>query len=91
MSCKTVQLEDGARAIVCSPARRKARCISCGKAADLLCDWKVKARRSGACDAPICTRCTHVPAPGKDLCPAHRDEWQARRAPAAPGTSAHSH
>lgn len=78
MVCETVQLENGARAIVCSPGRRKARCGECGKVANLLCDWKVKTRRSGTCDAPICDDCTHSPAPGKDLCPTHRDEWLAR-------------
>ena len=78
MVCETVQLENGARAIVCSPGRRKARCSECGKTANLLCDWKVKTRRSGTCDAPICADCTHNPAPDKDLCPTHRDEWLAR-------------
>lgn len=78
MTCTPVTLENGTRAIVCGPRQKKARCSSCGKPADLLCDWKVKSRRSGTCDAPICRDCTHKPARGKDLCPAHRDEWLAR-------------
>ncbi|WP_439569087.1 hypothetical protein [Sphingopyxis sp.] len=76
MGCETVQLDNGARAIVCSPGRTK-RC-ACGKRADRLCDWKVKTRRSGTCDTPICRACSHEPAPGKDLCPAHREVWLSR-------------
>lgn len=77
MPCETVRLENGTRAIVCSPGRGK-RCSSCGKRAGQLCDWKVADRKSGTCDEPICSSCSHVPAPGKDLCPRHRDEWLAR-------------
>lgn len=53
--------------------------VSCerGKPADLLCDWKVKTKRSGTCDAPICARCPHVPAKDKDLCPDHAAEWRS--------------
>lgn len=80
MTCETVTLPGGARAIVCGPKR--ARC-ACGKRADRLCDWKVKARRSGTCDTPVCSSCSHAPAPGKDLCPAHRDAWLARQGKAA--------
>ena len=77
MGCETVQLANGARAIVCSSGRAK-RC-ACGKRAGLLCDWKVKTRRSGTCDTPVCSSCSHKPAPGKDLCPAHREAWLSRR------------
>lgn len=80
MTCETVTLPGGGRAIVCGP--RSARC-ACGKRADRLCDWKVRTRRSGTCDEPICTSCSHAPAPGKDLCPAHRDQWLARQARAS--------
>ncbi|MBB3691485.1 hypothetical protein [Sphingomonas sp. BK580] len=55
--------------------------------ATLACDWKVPTRRSGTCDAPICTRCTTSPAPEKDLCAAHAaafETWRAARAAAAP-------
>lgn len=83
MTCEFVDLGNGARAIVCGPKRAKSRCASCGKRAGLLCDWKVADCRSGTCDTPICADCTHSPAPGKDLCPAHRDEWLARSAAAS--------
>ena len=77
MTCKVVQLKEGMTAIVCGTSPRR-RC-GCGKPATLLCDWKVKTRKSGTCDAPICTKCSLSPAPGKDLCPKHAAEWEARR------------
>jgi hypothetical protein len=77
MTCHHVPLASGGHAIICTSEKAK-RCIQCGRRAALLCDWKVKARRSGTCDAPICTSCTHSPAPEKDLCPSHAAEWMAR-------------
>jgi hypothetical protein len=47
----------------------------CGKPGKLLCDWKVD---GGTCDKPLCSNCTYVPAPDKDLCPVHAAEWKAR-------------
>lgn len=69
---------DGARGFLCTSAKRK-RCVGCGRTATLECDWKVPTRKSGTCDAPLCATCSHKPAPGKDLCPPHRDQWLARR------------
>jgi hypothetical protein len=78
MICQAVTLPDGGLAIVCTGGRLR-RC-ACGETATQLCDWKVKTRRSGTCDKPLCERCTHVPAPGKDLCPGHAAMWKARAA-----------
>lgn len=78
MVCRVVKVDGGMNAIVCTSAKRK-KCSSCGRPADLLCDWKVKTKRSGTCDKPICDRCTHSPAPDKDLCPDHAAEWKSRR------------
>jgi hypothetical protein len=75
MPCEHVTLPGGVHAIVCSG--RRNRC-ACGAPATLACDWKVPGRKSNTCDAPICRTCTHVPAPDKDLCPAHAAEWKAR-------------
>ena len=86
MICERVSLPGGAAAIVCS-GRRRARC-ECGRAADLLCDWKVSSKRSGTCDAPVCTTCTTSPAADKDLCPAHASEfedWKATKSAGAFG------
>lgn len=83
MACEHVSLPGGGTAIVCGTTRRQ-RC-ACGRAATLLCDWKVPGKR-GTCSAPICARCTLSPAPEKDLCPTHATafhEWKnqpARRA-----------
>ena len=76
MPCEHVTLPGGQRAIVCS-SRSTRRC-ACGAPGTQLCDWKVKGRRSGTCDAPICRKRTHVPATDKDLCPKHAAEWKAR-------------
>lgn len=78
MTCTTVELDNGTRAIVCTGRKARARCAGCDGPAARLCDWKVKSRRSGTCDTPVCSSCSHSPAPKKDLCPAHRDEWLAR-------------
>lgn len=75
MPCEVTTLPNGGRAIVCGSRRRQL--CACGRTATQLCDWKVPGRRSGTCDKPLCSRCTHVPAPDKDLCPAHAAEWKA--------------
>lgn len=80
MACKHITLPGGGTAIVCG-TRRRQRC-ACGRPATLACDWKVQARKSGTCDAPICAQCTTSPAPGKDLCPLHAtafNSWKARK------------
>lgn len=61
---------------MCGPRRKRQRC-ACGRAATLLCDWKVPANPGGTCNAPICEACTTVPAPDKDLCTAHAAAWEA--------------
>lgn len=82
MTCETVTLPGGQRAIVCSRARRRPKCRACGRPATLECDWKKPRKKSGTCDAPICDRCTTSPAPDKDICPACLPElkaWQSER------------
>ena len=84
MPCDFVTLPQGGTAIVCSSGRR-ARC-SCGQPAPFLCDWKVEAKRSGTCDAPICAGCASEPAPNKHLCVTHQvafERWKADRLSAA--------
>lgn len=73
MPCHHITV-DGVSAIVCTSGRtQKCRC---GRKATRLCDWKVKGRKSGTCDKPLCARCSHSPAPEKDLCPQHAAEWK---------------
>lgn len=58
--------------------RWRAKLCSCGRGrATLLCDWKVD---GGTCDAEICPSCSTIPAPGKDLCPAHAEVWETWKA-----------
>lgn len=88
MTCTPIQLPNGARAIVCGPRQPRKKC-ACGRPATLLCDWKIPGAEeyalvkagtvTGTCDRPLCDQCTHSPAPEKDLCPKHRDEWLARQ------------
>lgn len=80
MTCEHVTLPGGARAIVCS-SRRRPRC-GCGRPAPLLCDWKVRGKRAGTCDKPICAGCSTKPAEdaAKDLCPEHGEAYRAWRA-----------
>lgn len=80
MTCHPVEIPGVGRGFVCTSGRRK-RC-ACGRPATLECDWKVPTRKSGTCDAPICAKCTTSPAPGKDLCGKHAEEfkvWKASR------------
>lgn len=80
MACEFLDLGNGQRAIVCGGRTQPKRC-KCGRPATLLCDWKVPERKSGTCDAPICSSCSTSPAPDKDICPAHKptlEAWQAR-------------
>lgn len=74
MGCEVVKIGD-VRAIVCGRDRRRSKRCKCGAIADRQCDWKVKGKRSGTCDAWVCQACSVEPAPGKDLCTAHAAAW----------------
>lgn len=76
MTCTPVNLPGGGMAIVCTTTQR----CKCGNRATLECDWKVPEKASGTCDKPLCAKCTHSPAAGKDLCPTHAAEWKQRLA-----------
>lgn len=71
MGCRNVELENGARAIVCGRTKRCA----CGRAASRLCDGTDPQRKSGTCDTAMCEKCTYSPAPEKDFCPKHAGQW----------------
>lgn len=83
MPCQTVRMPGGGAAIVCSRTKPKRRC-GCGKPATRECDWIVGQKTftgpARTCDAPLCASCTHEPAPEKDLCPVHAEQWRARQA-----------
>lgn len=78
MTCHSVPPPSGGAAIICGPLRK----CRCGKRATLLCDWKVKGKKSGTCDQPLCSGCAFKPSADKDLCSAHAgdfDRWQRAR------------
>jgi len=77
MTCEHVKIPDGGYAIVCGRSQRSQHC-KCGRPSTRMCDWKVPSRKSKTCDAPLCDRCTHSPAPDKDLCAEHAAIWFAR-------------
>jgi hypothetical protein len=78
--CRSLQFADGTFAIACG-TRAKPKYCACGRAADLLCDWKVAARKTGTCDLPICPKHALQVGPDKHLCPQHKkayEEWKRR-------------
>jgi hypothetical protein len=74
--CLNVKFADGTSTIVCGIRSRKKFC-ACGHAADLLCDWKVKEKKSGTCDAPICPKHAKQVGPDKHLCPLHQKAYES--------------
>lgn len=72
--CLKMQLPNGDFAIVCG-GHAKTKYCACGRTGDLLCDWKVKNKKSGTCDAPICRKCALEVGPDKHLCKEHQRAW----------------
>jgi hypothetical protein len=60
-------------------ARRLERiCEDCRqRPAVMLCDWKTD-KGAATCDRMVCAECGSQPAPSKDLCRKHTEEWHAR-------------
>lgn len=81
MPCSHVRIEgsDGqvAHAIICGRRRIRA-CRKCGGISTRECDWKLPNGKT--CDCPLCERCSTKPAPEKDLCPVHAEQWGERLA-----------
>lgn len=76
--CDHVKLPDGGFAFICGVRRTKQFC-ACGRAGELLCDWKVKGKKSGTCDAPICLKCALEVGADKHLCREHRKAFESWR------------
>ena len=72
--CLKMQMPDGTVAIICG-GHAKTKYCACGREADLLCDWKVKAKKSGTCDAPVCKQHALQVGPDKHLCQEHRKAY----------------
>lgn len=78
--CLHMKFEDGTSAIICGTRQRRQYC-ACGRASDFLCDWKVREKKSGTCDAPICKAHALEVGPDKHLCPQHQrafENWKAK-------------
>lgn len=91
MACYRVRLPEGGFALVRITGKRVNCCVKCGCIATRECDWKVKGKRSGTCDAHLCDVCTVEPEQGKDLCPEHAkawEQWKLRHAAAQPSEHA---
>lgn len=71
MPCSSIKV-GGITAIVCGRAKIHA-CSVCGEPSTRQCDWKIDSYHT--CDKHLCEKCTHVPAPNKDLCPRHAQRW----------------
>ena len=84
MACEHLKFPDGSTAIICGLRRSKKFC-ACGRACEFECDWKVKDRKSGTCDLPICSKHALQVGPDKHLCPLHQKAWEdwKRRHPGA--------
>lgn len=72
MPCRTINLGNGATAIVCTRGERRHRCKECGHAASRQCDYPLRGKASGrTCSAYLCARCAVVVGPDRDYCPPH--------------------
>jgi hypothetical protein len=83
--CLKLEMPDGSFGIVCGIRRGKRQFCICGRAADFLCDWKVKENKSGTCDLPVCKDHAQQVGPDKHLCQKHQKayaDW-LRRHPGA--------
>lgn len=79
MSCHVMRDADGkAIGFVCGVRMRRKRCGACATGdGEYQCDWKLTGDKAGkTCDAYLCVRCAHSPAPDKHLCPAHWRLWE---------------
>lgn len=73
--------------LIACGVRSSARWCECGRAAKYECDWKVRERKSGTCDKPMCETHTKQVAPNKHICAAHQipyAAWLRRREANAP-------
>lgn len=80
MKCTMLKV-NGSDVIVCGSRWRHLSCVVCKAPAPRLCDWNVGNGKT--CDAPICAEHSYQPAPDKDLCPRHAEQWKQRQEKAA--------
>jgi len=76
-----LKIESIGGVIICGGRGHRVRHCACGRPADLLCDWKVKEKTSGTCDAPVCKAHAQQVGPDKHICQEHQRayrDWQKR-------------
>lgn len=72
MTCESVTLANGTRAIICRSRPRRRKCSCCGtRWAERECDYPDLKRKSGTCDKPLCTKCAVKGGDNIDYCPHH--------------------
>lgn len=72
MPCRTINLGNGATAIVCTRGERSHSCRECGARASKQCDYALRGRASGrTCSVYLCDRCAVVAGAELDYCPTH--------------------
>ena len=72
MTCESFKIGD-AVGIICSRGKRRPNCAvpGCGRPAMFECDWPVKRKKSGTCDARLCEAHRVKVGEDRDLCPPH--------------------
>ncbi len=70
--CRTIVLENGETAIVCSRGERRKRCKECNRDATKQCDFPLRGSKSGkTCDVYLCNACATPVGNDRDYCPPH--------------------
>lgn len=57
MTCDVVNKRDGSVFILCSRGKRTKKCRFCGEAGEFECDAPKPRKKSGHCDALMCSGC----------------------------------
>lgn len=71
MTCRTIHLGDGSKAILCDRSRRTKKCRSCGGyGEEKLCDFDVGGGKT--CDAKCCSLCAAHVGRDRDYCSKHK-------------------
>lgn len=71
MTCRTIHLGDGSKAILCDRSRRTKKCRACGGyGEEKLCDFDVGGGKT--CDAKCCSLCAAHVGRDRDYCSKHK-------------------
>jgi hypothetical protein len=73
--CQHLKFSDGSTAIICGMRGGRTKYCACGRPCEFECDWKIRAKKSGTCDLPICEKHALQVGPDKHLCPLHQKAY----------------